>query len=318
MNTRKKSESTLRNKSIITSNIDCSDQDTVTIDQLANSINIINNNIDLKNHLLDQISSQVEVSNYSQRSYNVLAIRGNIIDWLLVLTDKIKSAQETFFKAIMLFDTYISKIIDNEELDPKQLHFIAVICFFISYKFEETGVMTVDFVEKNLLYSKFTPKEIVMMETKILITINFKIKFPTLNTFSNILAENIKNIVKDKNFVDKFNCINTFVNKISLFVDEFIFECKPFNISLINFHTTLIIMKDLGLISDSEFFILDNSIKTLAIDQITSRQIDVLALGLYKAIVHQEKNKCHENLFFNYYSNINQILGRGVDVNRAF
>jgi len=271
-------------------------------------------NSQLYTHLTNLIESQETIEKYTNIQENIIPTRGNIIDWLLVVADRIKITQETFFKAITIFDKYISKL-TTEIIDPNKLQFIAVICFFIAYKFEETGVMTLDFVESKLLHFKYTKKDIVAQETNILLTINFKLNFPTINTFTNIIIEAIKTLPSIKNednknnFISKLSCIFNFVNKISLFVDEFIFGVKCFKISLINTKTTLMLMKEMRFITNENYKEIEQLIDDLSKDYITNeKQIDIMASGLYLAIINQEKQGSHKNLFQSYYNNIEQIF----------
>ncbi len=260
----------------------------------------------LYNYLLSLLPSQEVIENYTKTHKNIMPIRGNIIDWLLVVTEKTKISQDTFFKTIMLFDKYISKLTTEIE-DSTKLHFIAVTCFFIIFKFEETGVMTLEFVEEKLLCNKYTRKQIVAQETQILIAVNFKLNFPSINTFSNIIIESLKNN-NNSNFIKKLDCIYNFVNKISLFVDEFIFNSQAVNIALINFQTTLTLMKKLNPSEEDKFLEIEGAVKMCTKDFINLKQVDIMAPGLFLAIMNQEQQGCHMNLFQSYYTNIDEIL----------
>jgi len=274
---------------------------------------------DLISHLSNLSNSQLNIMNYSDIHNNdILITRGNLIDWLLVVSEKIKITDETFFKTIMLFDNYLGKV-KNEISDPKELHFIAVVCFFIAFKFEETKVITLEFLETNLLNNKYTRKEISTKEIEILLTLNFKVNFPSVNTFSNTITEIIKTTIKSsipnglagftEDFLRKFECIYNFVNKISLFVDEFIFDAKAYNISLVNFHATLILLCKLNSIPDNIYDTLYEFESVLATNGgISTKKIDLYASGLYLAIVNQEKNGLHKNLFDGYQKSIEQII----------
>ena len=299
-----------------------------TITNIATSKGLAAINPSLYNYLSDLISSSYEVlEDYTNIQIDIMPIRGNIIDWLLVISDLITITQETFFKTITLFDKYISKL-TNEEKEANKLHFIAVVCFFISYKFEETGVMTLEFVSEKLLRSKYTKKEILAQETQILCTLNFRLNFPTINTFSNIIIEAFKSYQAEqeqtintyqldqayasklKNFIPKLACIFNFVNKISLFVDEFIFGTKPFKLAIINLKTTFMLMKNLGIL-DNKTFNCDSLMNELAGDFLNEKQfkqIDIMAKGLYLAIMNQEKTGCHEKIFEDYYGGMELIL----------
>lgn len=275
------------------------------------------NNPRLYSHFVNLVTSQESIENYTNIQKNIIPTRGNIIDWLLVVADKIKIQQETFFKAIMIFDKYLSQLRTEIE-DTNKLHFIAVVCFFISYKFEETGVMTLDFVEEKLLRSKYTKKEIVKQEMEILIALNFRINFPSVNTFSNIIIEALKGLYKESNveqnplkkanFISKLECIFNFVNKISLFGDEFIFGTYGITITLINFQTTLMLVKDMKIISEESIKDIDTYIKELVKEFVNQKKVEIMASGLYLAIMNQEKQGCHQNIFQSYYNNIEKIF----------
>ncbi len=310
---------------------------TSCIKNFPNQNSIISSvNQGLLNDLHNSINSQITINNYSSGNSSITLIRSHLIDWLLQVSNFIKITQETFFKTIILFNNYLSHVskgvnksatnntinpsntnnsVDNysEVLDTQTLHLIAVICFFISYKFEEKGVMTLEFVRKKLLNNKFTLKEISSKELEIMFTLNFKLTFPTINTFSQVIMEIIKTSLKDKlvdSFIKKFECLYEFVNKISLFVDEFIFDTKAYNISLVNFHTTIITMKNLNLIECDKYEnLLLELEKTLAkVSSISIKKVEMYASGLYLAIINQEKSGMHQNLFDTYYSNIDKLV----------
>jgi hypothetical protein len=281
-----------------------------TMDTKAGIISVSIIEPSIQNHLVNLLNSQGTIPNYTSIHKNIIPLRGNIIDWLLVVAERLKITQETFFKTIMLFDKYIAEQA-TEVNDPNKIHFLAVICFFISYKFEETLVMNLDFVEDKLLRFKYTKKEIVSQETEILLTLNFKLNFPSVNTFSNIIIEILKKSTQLPNkakFLPKLDVIYNFVNKISLFVDEFIFNTEAFKISMINFRTTLMLMKNLNLVQEDELKEMESSINSLANEFINRKQVEIMASGLYLAIMNQEKQGCHQNLFQSYYNNIEKIF----------
>ncbi len=268
-------------------------------------------NMTLYNHIASLIPNQEIIENYKILQKNIISIRGNIIDWLLLVADKINISQETFFKTIVLLDKYIS-MLTVEITDPEKIHFIAVICFFIAFKFEETGAMNLEFLEEKLLHNKYSRKEIVAKETEILLTLNFKLNFPSVNTFSNIIIENLKQIVKDDIFLKQLDCIYNFVNKISLFVDEFIFGSNCFTISLINLQTAFMLMKGMKLVNEESVKVLENNVTKLTENFVNTKQINILASGLHLAIINQENQGCHKKLFQSYYSGIEETMMKSI------
>jgi hypothetical protein len=259
----------------------------------------------LSNHFQCLVETQESIKQ-STNNQEISSIRGNIIDWLLEISDKIKALnQETLFKAIFLFDSYLSKInVDLVDIDAKKLHFISVVCFFISYKFQETSVMNLDFVQNKLLSNQYEKSEIVALETDILIKLNFQINFPTVNSFLEIFIELLLLHYKDKSLIKIFRIIYNFVCKISLFVDQFIINEFPLKVSIICFKTSMISMKNLGYINDKQYLEIENIINTFVEKHIEFEKLTQLANGLFLAILKQEQLGLHKFIFSNYYNKL--------------
>lgn len=97
------------------------------------------------------------------------------IYWISKLCEKYKSKIETFMISCDIFDRYLSKKIIKKE----KLQLVTIVAFFIACKFEEINEISL-YEIKLTCGNKYTIKQIIKRELKILKAIDFKIYIPKL------------------------------------------------------------------------------------------------------------------------------------------
>jgi len=146
--------------------------------------------------------------------------RVKVIGYLQLLCSSYGFRNETLFKSLQLFDTYMYKIIakilntkkmmrerEREKdyeikhiIEPAQNEFseffgsltlYAVLCLSLACKLEEVNCNYLQFFNDNLLKGKFnfTMQQLNLKETEILMKFNFKVCMPTLLQFSNTFVQ---------------------------------------------------------------------------------------------------------------------------------
>lgn len=118
----------------------------------------------------------------SQRDINAV-MRGILLDWLVqVHFSHFKFKPETLFLAQHLTDRYLSSRVVMRE----QLQLVGVTCMLIAAKFEEVDVPKVTQFA-HVTDNTFTTDDIVKMECRILIAVNFQVVVPTAVHFTHRL-----------------------------------------------------------------------------------------------------------------------------------
>jgi hypothetical protein len=232
----------------------------------SDNLNIVYDKInEIASDIEEYIKKQSILKNYSHYQQSAFLLRGNLIEWIFSINYKLQGGNETFFSAVNIMDMFFMR--NFQEIKKDSLSLIAAMCYFIAFKVEETHSMSLQLLKSGILKDKYSEKEIIQSELKILKTLNFKIyKLSTVNNFTNLFTE----FIKEKNmelfemrFGKNFLKLLTFVDSFSLLVQELIFELEPIKISLINFHTSLLLLKHMRLLKADEFTSLVAKIKRL-------------------------------------------------------
>ena len=105
-------------------------------------------------------------------------MRAILIDWLIEVHLKFKLLPETLFLTVNLIDRFLEKAI----IQRTKLQLVGVTCMLIASKYEEIYAPEVrDFVYiTDKAYSK---EEILKMEQKILMTLDFNVTSPSAYRF---------------------------------------------------------------------------------------------------------------------------------------
>ena len=160
--------------------------------------NIRKSQIILKSITVEKEESEMVKEIYSHRK--------KIVRYLQVVSASYSFKNETYFKAVQIFDTYMHKIIikflahlkcEAEEIRLKFVDFVnnlfvyAVLCLNIACKLEEINCNYLSFFNDNLLNKRcnFTIIELSNRETEILKFLNFKISMPTPFEFNSVFIQ---------------------------------------------------------------------------------------------------------------------------------
>lgn len=131
------------------------------------------------------------------------SFRATLIDWLGTVhfgAEKFDSefalSSDTLFLTVQLIDRFLSQV----PVAVGDLQRVGVAAFFIASKYEDIYAPLVD----NLVYwsaETFTREELYDMEDEILKTLDYRISFPTANTFLAVYLE-VAGVSKNKRVVN--------------------------------------------------------------------------------------------------------------------
>lgn len=111
--------------------------------------------------------------------------RAILVDWLMDVADKFKLMDETYFLAVSILDKYLS-VEKNKSVSLDKYQLFGTASLSIACKYEEIYSPEVrDFV--YITDSTYTKEEILACELDILITLQFKITYPSPLRFLEIL-----------------------------------------------------------------------------------------------------------------------------------
>lgn len=96
-------------------------------------------------------------------------IRTKMVDWIIEVFLVFNYSDKTFFTAVHILDTYISKT--DEILQDSDIHLIGMTCMFLASKFEESKPIRLEFLVKCIGYETFSKEQILSTERKIFKTI---------------------------------------------------------------------------------------------------------------------------------------------------
>ncbi|MCQ2817357.1 MAG: cyclin [archaeon] len=183
-------------------------------------------------------SKQEFIESYPQE---LLQTRKQIIIWLNYLCKNLSFRKETFFRAVTIYDLFISK--SNKNFTLFQLKLTAIACLSLSTKIEEINCNFVEFLTSNVLNSQtekiYSIKDLALKEIEICKTLKFKLQISTTYQFLTVLQQISFNILGD-NLIFK-----TFLNQTDIFLNTFILDSNyilysPKDISLYVFNQVLI------------------------------------------------------------------------------
>jgi hypothetical protein len=95
--------------------------------------------------------------------------RNNIIDWLIVVNEKLTHHDSTFILAIDILE----KMMDFQEFDTDGLHLLCLASFFLASKYEEIIPIGLDVLTSKVGHNKFTRENIKDTELFILKKLSF-------------------------------------------------------------------------------------------------------------------------------------------------
>ena len=121
----------------------------------------------------------------------LIPVRTQIVDWLIFLCHNLSFKTETLFRAISIFDLYISR--QNSSISFYEVKLVAIASLSISTKIEEINCNFVQFLTDNVLNGGnqqiYTTSELTKKEIEILKTLNFNTNQSTSYQFLTIFHQ---------------------------------------------------------------------------------------------------------------------------------
>lgn len=163
--------------------------------------NIAQSNTFLLSKSILPTSSPIEIL-YSQLQsmegpncfFNVLAnhqikgpTRAKMISWMIEVLSQFHCEGQSFFLAISYFDRFLAAY--PEQLTDKDIHLLGIVCMFIACKMQESSNLTLKQVYEKIAAKKFSVKDILQAELKILATISYDLVVPTPIEFLGIFSQ---------------------------------------------------------------------------------------------------------------------------------
>jgi len=169
-----------------------------------------NKKIDMEE--MKELFSQLQKDQTITTSYGINATkdifnkRARIIEWVTFVCKNLNLRNETFFKAIQIFDHFMSMTKVKISTEGNEMQLLAVGCLNLACKLEEVSCNYMSFLQKNLLENEnegYSLKDLASCEQEILRTLKFKLSSPTLYQFNNIFLQII--IADVRKFYKKVN-----------------------------------------------------------------------------------------------------------------
>ena len=130
----------------------------------------------------------------------LIPVRTQIVDWLIFLCHNLSFKTETLFRAISIFDLYISK--QNSSISFYEVKLVAIACLSISTKIEEINCNFVQFLTDNVLNGGnqqiYTTTELTKTEIEILKKLNFNTNQSTSYQFLTVFQQICFNLLNEQ------------------------------------------------------------------------------------------------------------------------
>jgi hypothetical protein len=118
-------------------------------------------------------SSSASISTDKKIVKETLEVRSQLIDWIIIVSHKLKQGNNTFFLAVEILDQVIEKF--NFNLSAKDLHLIGVVSLLLASKYEEVMPISMKLLLSKICHNKYTKEEIITAELLILTKLGFRI-----------------------------------------------------------------------------------------------------------------------------------------------
>ena len=179
---------------------------------------VLSNSISSANDLLEIISliksnKKNETSNFITP---LLKMRKHLIDWLIVVSKKLKLSNQCYFLAVEIFDNVLEKLLN---INSYQLHLLAVVCLIIASKYEEIKFIGIRTAVRSICQNKYSEDEIKEAELFILRVLKFKIRRIYFEEFAYVILSEF-----DNNGRQKLSSANEYVFKASIFIYKLVLQ----------------------------------------------------------------------------------------------
>ncbi|MCQ2819661.1 MAG: cyclin [archaeon] len=158
-----------------------------------------------------------KIKNYSDV---LLTQRESMINWIIFLCDNLSFKRETMYRAITLYDLYLSESFNFMDISFDQLKLTAIACLSLATKLEEINCNYIEFLTSNVLNSQeeqnYSSKDLVLKEMEILKELKFFSNQTTAFQFLSLFQQICFNVLGDcsefKQIVDLTNSnLETFI-----------------------------------------------------------------------------------------------------------
>lgn len=113
--------------------------------------------------------------------------RAKMVDWVLRVIKVFHHSHQTAFLSVYILDLYLKR--ETAIFSGRDLYLLGVVSVFIASKISETRNIQIDDLLQHVAKSRFSKKEILKTEKKMLLTIGFKTNPPIFSTMSNLVLE---------------------------------------------------------------------------------------------------------------------------------
>lgn len=140
--------------------------------------------LDTKAELYSLGESFSKTSFASKESGIEAYMRAVLIDWLIEITSSLACCRQTLHLAVSCADKYIA----TTEVAQRDFQLVGCACLLIAAKFEEVFTPRVSTVAKAAAYT-FTEEQILEMEQRVLLALNWRVLSPTLYAWTRFLMK---------------------------------------------------------------------------------------------------------------------------------
>jgi hypothetical protein len=185
--------------------------------KLLDAFNIIEYGSSILNEYFDE---QENLSDVLQKHTITPVMRLKMVDWMIEIFTIIQTNDITFFNAVNIMDSFFYK--SKCSYQPSDLHLIGICSIFIASKFCDINPIRLKFLLEKIGHGKFTREQIIMMEEKILSTLQYDLLKPTIYEFTTFFFQDLFSLYEN-NFTITNNTLKNylrdFINKNSEYVD---------------------------------------------------------------------------------------------------
>lgn len=216
------------------------------IKKSINKDNLSNNNINLKlketinNNTMNINNNPQEINDYFEEIFYDIQLRENstlidpnyfkntqkfinrrmraiLIDWLIDVHKKYKLKPETLYLTVNILDRYLSK----KNVETINLQLVGVVAFLISSKYEDIYPPKVKELAE-ITDGAYVPNQLLIMEEKVLSTLNFDLFYPTQWHFLECYRKKLN------------------LNNITFYLAWYLMELALIDINIINYKGSII------------------------------------------------------------------------------
>jgi hypothetical protein len=113
--------------------------------------------------------------------------RAKMISWMIEVLSQFRCEGQTFFLSVSYLDRFLAA--SRDVLKDCEIHLIGIVCMFIASKMQETPCLSLQIVHDKIALKKFTTKQILQAELKVLETLDYDLGVPTAIEFLGVLTQ---------------------------------------------------------------------------------------------------------------------------------